>query len=91
MAGGSPAFSRLHAHQTNLVLFFRKKKDEKEPWGSVGEESSELSREALSSYKKRMSIEGMFSECEGQGFDPQSTRLRRSGKLWRLTLEVAML
>ena len=79
--------SRLHAHQTNLVLYW--KKDEKEPWLLATNLPS--SREALSSYKKRMWIEGMFSDFKGQGFDLESTRLRRLGKLSRLTLAVAML
>jgi hypothetical protein len=38
-----------------------------------------------------MWIEGMFADFKGQGFDLESTRLRRLGKLSRLTLAVAML
>jgi hypothetical protein len=49
------------------------------------------SKEALLGYKKRMWIEGMFADFKGQGFDLESTRLRRLGKLSRLTLAVAML
>jgi hypothetical protein len=79
--------SRLHAHQTNLVLY--RKKGEKEPWLLATNLPS--SREALSAYKKRMWIEGMFADFKGQGFDLESTRLRRFGKLSRLTLAVAML
>jgi len=33
----------------------------------------------------------MFADFKGHGFDPESTHLRRFGKLSRLTLAVAML
>jgi hypothetical protein len=79
--------SRLHAHQTNLVLHW--KKGEKEPWLLATNFSG--SREALLAYKKRMWIEEMFADFKGHGFDLQSTRLRRFGRLSRLTLAVAML
>ncbi len=79
--------SRSHAHQTNLVLYW--KKDEKEPWLLATNLPS--SKEALSAYKKRMWIEGMFADFKGHGFDLESTRLRRFGKLSRLTLAVSML
>jgi hypothetical protein len=78
--------SRSHAHETNLLLYW--KKGEKEPWLLATNLPS--SREALSGYKKRMWIEGMFADFKGQGFDLESTRLRRFGKLSRLTLAVAM-
>jgi hypothetical protein len=79
--------SRLHAHETNLVLY--RKKGEKEPWLLATNLSS--SKEALSAYKKRMWIEEMFADFKGHGFDLESTRLRRFGRLSRLTLAVAML
>jgi hypothetical protein len=79
--------SRLHAHQTNLLLYW--KKGQKEPWLLATNLPSP--REALSAYEKRMWIEGMFADFKGQGFDLESTRLRRFGKLSRLTLAVAML
>jgi hypothetical protein len=79
--------SRLHAHQTNLLLYW--KKGEKEPWLLATNLAN--SKEALLGYKKRMWIEGMFADFKGHGFDLESTRLRRFGKLWRLTLAVAML
>jgi hypothetical protein len=78
--------SRLHAHRTNLVLYW--KKGELEPWLLATNLASP--KEALRAYKKRMWIEGMFADFKGQGFDLQSTRLRRFGKLSRLTLAVAM-
>jgi hypothetical protein len=78
--------SRLHAHQTNLVLYW--KKGEKEPWLLATNLPS--SRKALCAYKKRMWIEGMFGDFKGHGFDLESTRLRRFVKLSRLTLAVAM-
>jgi hypothetical protein len=79
--------SRLHAYQTNLLLYW--KKGEKEPWLLAS--SLPSSKETLLGYKKRMWIEGMFADFKGQGFDLESTRLRRFGKLSRLTLAVAML
>ena len=50
--------SRLHAHKTNLVLYW--KKGEKEPWLLARNLPS--SKEALLGCKKRMWIEGMFSD-----------------------------
>jgi len=48
-------------------------------------------RGTLRAYKKRMWIEGMFADFKGRGFGLESTRLRRVGRLSRLTLAVAML
>src|SRR3954466_12899822 len=79
--------SRLHAHRTNLVLHW--KRGQKEPWLLATNLMS--SREALSAYKKRMWIEELFADLKGHGFDLESTRLRRFGRLSRLTLAVAML
>jgi hypothetical protein len=79
--------SCLHAHETNVLLYW--KKGEKEPWLLASNLPS--SREALCAYKRRMWIEEMFADFKGHGFDLQSTRLRRFGKLSRLTLAVAML
>ena len=79
--------SRLHAHQTNLGLYW--KRGEKEPW--LLATNLPTCREALSAYKKRMWIEEMFADFKGHGFDLESTQLRRFGKLSRLTLAVAML
>ncbi len=84
---GNAFLSRLHAHQTNMVLHW--KRGEKEPWLLATNLAS--SREALSAYKKRMWIEGLFADFKGHGFDLESTRLRRFGKLSRLTLAVTML
>jgi hypothetical protein len=79
--------SRLHAHETNLVLYW--KRGEKEPWLLATNLPS--SKEALWAYKKRMWIEEMFADFKGHGLDLESTRLRRFGRLSRLTLAVAML
>jgi hypothetical protein len=79
--------SHSYAHQTNVLLYW--KKGEKEPWRLATNLPS--SKEALLGYKKRMWIEGMFADFKGQGFDLQSTRLRRLGKLSGLRLAVAML
>jgi len=79
--------SRSHAHRTNLLVHW--KSGEKEPWLLASDLPS--SREALSSYKRRMWIEEMFADFKGQGFDLESTRLRHCERLSRLTLAVAML
>jgi hypothetical protein len=79
--------SRLHAHQTNLLLYW--KKGEKEPW--LLATNLPTSREALLAYKRRMWIEEMFADFKGHGFDLESTHLRHFGRLSRLTLAVAML
>jgi hypothetical protein len=79
--------SRLHAHRTNLVSYW--KRGEKEPW--LLATNLPGSAEALRAYKRRMWIEEMFADFKGQGFDLESTQLRRFGKLSRLTLAVAVL
>ncbi len=79
--------SRLHAHKTNLALYWQR--GEKEPWLLASNLPS--SREALCVYKRRMWIEEMFADFKGHGFDLESTQLRRFAKLSRLTLAVAML
>ena len=79
--------SRLHAHKTNLVLYW--KRGEKEPWLLATNLPS--SREALSAYTRRMWIEEMFADFKGHGFDLESTRLRHFARLSRLTLAVTML
>jgi hypothetical protein len=79
--------SRLHAHRTNLVLYW--KRGEKEPW--LLATNLPNSREALFAYKRRMWMEEMFADFKGHGFDLESTQLRHFGRLSRLTLAVAML
>ena len=79
--------SRSHAHRTNLLV--HRKGGETEPWLLATDLPS--SREALLGYKRRMWIEEMFADFKGHGFDLESTRLRRFGRLSRLTLAVAML
>jgi hypothetical protein len=81
------SLSRLHAYPTNLLLYW--KKGEKEPWLLATNLSG--SRQALWAYKRRMWIEAMFGDFKGHGFDLESTRLRRIGKLSRLTLAVSLL
>jgi hypothetical protein len=79
--------SRSHAHETNLLLYW--KRGEKEPW--LLATNLPTSREALLAYKRRMWIEEMFADFKGNGFDLESTRLRHFGRLSRLTLAVAIL
>ncbi|MDQ3496791.1 MAG: IS4 family transposase [Actinomycetota bacterium] len=79
--------SRLHAHQTNLLLHW--KGTQTEPW-LLATDLPEP-RQVLSCYRRRMWIEEMFADFKGHGFDLESTQLRRFGRLSRLTLAVAML
>lgn len=79
--------SRLHAHRTNLLLYWER--GEKEPW--LLATNLPTPREALSCYRRRMWIEEMFADLKGHGFDLESTRLRHFARLSRLTLAVAML
>jgi hypothetical protein len=79
--------SRLHAHQTNLLLYWEG--GEKEPW-LLATNLLEC-RKALSCYRRRMWIEEMFADFKGHGFDLESTQLRHFARLSRLTLAVAML
>ena len=79
--------SRLHAHRTNLLLYW--KRGEKEPW--LLATNLPTSRLTLLAYKRRMWIEEMFADFKRHGFDLESTRLRHFARLSRLTLAVAML
>lgn len=79
--------SRHHAYPTNVLLYW--KKGEKEPW--LLATNLPGSRQALLAYNRRMWIEQMFGDFKGHGFDLESTRLRRIGKLSRLTLAVCLL
>jgi hypothetical protein len=79
--------SRLHAHRTNLVLYW--KRGEKEPW-LLATNLPECAK-ALSCYRRRMWIEEMFADFKGHGFELESTQLRSFGRLSRLTLAVSML
>jgi hypothetical protein len=79
--------SRLHAHQTNVVVHW--KRGESEPWLLATDLPT--SRQALAAYRRRMWMEEMFADFKGHGFDLESTQLRSFGRLSRLTLAVAML
>jgi len=79
--------SRLHAHETNLLLYWER--GEKEPW-LLATNLLECGK-VLSCYRRRMWIEEMFADFKGHGFDLESTQLRHFARLSRLTLAVAML
>ena len=65
------ALSRLHAHETNLVLHW--KKGEKEPW-LLATDLMKAPRQALSAYSRRMWIEEMFADFKGHGFETSKAR-----------------
>lgn len=79
--------SRLHAHQTNLLLYWDR--GEKEPW-LLATNLLEGTK-ALACYRRRMWIEEMFADFKGHGFDLESMQLRHFARLSGLTLAVAML
>jgi hypothetical protein len=64
-------------------------KDEKEPW-CLASNLPDASL-TLRYYRRRMWIEEMFADFKKHGFDLESTRLRNSPRLSRLTLAVAFL
>jgi hypothetical protein len=79
--------SPSYAHRRNLLLYW--KRGEKEPL--LLATNLPTPRQSLLAYKKRMWIEEMFADLKGQGFDLESTHLRRFERLSRLTLAVALL
>ena len=62
--------SRLHAHRTNLVLYW--KSGEKELW--LLATNLPTVRQSLGCYRRRMWIEGMFADFKRHGFDLESTQ-----------------
>ncbi len=58
---------------------------------AVGDESCGLQGGPLRLQEEDVDRGDVFADFKGQGFDLESTRLRRFGKLSRLTLAVAML
>ena len=84
---GVQQLTRVHAYSTNVLAHW--KFGEKEPWLLATNLSS--LNEALRAYEKRMWIEEMFGDLKDNGFDLESTRLRSTMKLHRLTLAVVLL
>ncbi len=84
---GLQQLTRVHAYSTNVLAHW--KIGEKEPWLLATNLPS--LNEALRAYEKRMWIEEMFGDLKDNGFDLESTRLRSTMKLHRLTLAVVLL
>lgn len=84
---GMQQLTRLHAYSTNVLAHW--KIGEKEPWLLATNLPS--LNEVLRAYEKRMWIEEMFGDLKDNGFDLESTRLRSTMKLHRLTLAVVFL
>jgi hypothetical protein len=79
--------TRVHAYLTNVLAHW--KIGEKEPWLLATNLPS--LKEALRAYEKRMWIEEMFGDLKENGFDLESTHLRSTMKLHRLTLAVVLI
>jgi hypothetical protein len=84
---GLQQLTRVHAYPTNVLAHW--KIGEKEPWLLATNLPS--FNEALRAYDKRMWIEEMFGDLKDNGFDLESTHLRSTMKLHRLTLAVVLL
>jgi hypothetical protein len=84
---GQQQLTQVHAYVTNVLTHW--KIGEPEPWLLATNLPS--LKEALRAYEKRMWIEEMFGDLKDNGFDLESTRLRSTMKLHRLTLAVVLL
>ena len=76
-----------HIYLVNLLVHW--KVGEKEPWCLATNLPDR--QMALQAYARRMWIEEMFGDMKGHGFDLESTMLRHTDRLSRLTLAVALL
>ncbi len=84
---GPGSLTEKEIYPVNLLLHW--KAGEKEPW-CLATNLPDRSM-ALHDYARRMWIEEMFGDMKNHGFDLESTRLRHSQRLSRLTLAVALL
>jgi hypothetical protein len=84
---GQQQLTQVHAYVTNILAHW--KIGEPEPWLLATNLPS--LKEALRAYEKRMWIEEMFGDLKDNGFDLESTHLRSTLKLHRLTLAVVLL
>lgn len=84
---GRRQLTREQAYPVNLVAYW--KIGEEEPWYLATNLPS--LQATLTAYEKRMWIEEMFGDWKDHGFDLQSTHLRATMKLHRLTLAVVLL
>jgi hypothetical protein len=79
--------TQQHAFPASVLVYW--KANEKEPWCLATNLSDP--KLVLPSYKRRMWIDEMFGDLKKHGFDLESTMLRTSEHLSRLTLVVAFL
>lgn len=84
---GQCSLTEKEIYSVNLLVHW--KVGEKEPW-CLATNLPDRSM-ALHAYARRMWIEEMFGDMKRHGFDLESTRLRHSQRLSRLTLAVALL
>lgn len=84
---GSQQLTQVHAYPVNILAHW--KIGEAEPWLLATNLPS--LKEALHAYEFRMWIEEMFGDLKDNGFDLESTHLRVTMKLHRLTFAVVLL
>jgi len=81
------SLTQQHAFPTSVLVYW--KADENEPWCLATNMSGRTV--VVQYYKRRMWIDEMFGDLKKHGFDLESTMLRTSEHLSRLTLVVAFL
>jgi hypothetical protein len=79
--------TQRHAHATNFLAYW--KDGEKAPWLLASNLPTATATKRL--YRQRMTIEEMFGDFKGHGFDLECSRLDHFLSLSRLTLVVALL
>jgi Transposase DDE domain len=84
---GKGWLTEKHIYWVNLLVHW--KVGEKEPWCLATNLPDR--QMALQAYARRMWIEEMFGDMKGHGFDLESTMLRHTDRLSRLTLAVVLL
>ncbi len=84
---GRRQLTQEQAYEVNLLAYW--KIGEEEPW-FLATNLTTFSA-TVAAYEKRMWIEEMFGDLKDNGFDLQSTHLRATIKLHRLTLAVVLL
>ena len=84
---GRQQLTQAHAYPVNVLVHWRI--GETEPW--LWATNLPSLKEALRAYEIRIWIEEMLGDLKDNGFDLESTHLRATMKLHRLTLAVVLL
>jgi hypothetical protein len=84
---GRVEYTQQHIYPTHLLAYWQR--GEKEPW--LLATNLLCLKAALKAYRRRVWIEGTFGDLKDNGFDLESSRLRTTMHLHRLTLAVMLL